>query len=66
MRAPKFRSVGPTVQPAERKQTHTQTDRHTHTQMDATENITPSANAGDNKKRFVENVVFLSQNISTI
>ncbi len=40
MRAPNFRSIGPTVQPAERKQTHR------HTQTDATENITSSANAG--------------------
>ncbi len=29
MPAPNFRCVGPTVQPAERKQTRTQTDRHT-------------------------------------
>ncbi len=37
-------SVGPTVQPAEHKQTHTQTD--------ATENITSSANAGDKNQNW--------------
>ena len=42
-----FRSVGPTLQPAERKQTH----RHTHRQMDATENITSSTNAGGKKEK---------------
>ena len=42
MRAPNFRSVGPTVQPC-----RAQTDTHTHT--DATENITSSANAGGKK-----------------
>ena len=50
MCVPSFRSVGPMVQPAQCKQTHT----HTHTQTDrhtgATENITSSANAGGNKE----------------
>ena len=53
MCVPNFGSVGPTVQPAERKQTHRRTDRGTdrqrddrHTHTDATENITFSANAG--------------------
>ncbi len=39
---PNIRSVGQKVQPAERKETHKNTDRYT----DATENITFSANAG--------------------
>ncbi len=38
LNVPNFRSVGPTVRPAERKQTHGRTD--------ATKNITSSANAG--------------------
>ncbi len=50
MRAPNFRSVGPTVQPAERKQTHTQTD--------ATENITSSANAGGNDMQMFSGNIF--------
>ncbi len=43
MCAPNFRSVAPTVQPVECKQTHTQTD--------ANENITISANAGGKKEK---------------
>ncbi len=46
MRAPNFRSVGTAVQPVERKQTHTETDRRTD--RHATENFTSSANAGGN------------------
>ncbi len=44
MCAPNFRSVGPTVQPEDCKQTHRQ--------MDATENITSSANAGGKKSTY--------------
>ena len=59
MRALNFRSVGPTVQPAERKQTDRRTDPHT----DATEYITSSANAGGknlNTKKVVRIGAFLS------
>ncbi len=48
MCVPKFRSVGPTVQRAESKQTGTHT--YTHRQTNTTKNITYSANVGGKKQ----------------
>ena len=46
-----FRSVGATVQPAERKQS----DRQTHRQMDATENVASASNIGGKTGSYIRN-----------
>ena len=55
MCAPNFRSIGPTVQSAERIQTHTQTV--------ATKNITSSANTGGKNYMYMYSIMPLLEGV---